>query len=237
MIFEHRSMQRWVLAGAVGLALAAAGCGGGDEEQHASSGAAHGPAAPSTQFRPPPPGGGGGGGGGDFSGAYSTGALGGRPHLGGVGGALHDRTVRRREAIERAHRPPGPERLDGQTEQQRLVSDWQTASSSAHPITGPTDDLCQRMWAQHVATTESFHSARHDGLHSAVTASDQASFLAQCRAQPQQAQQCMDREYLAAHQDECERMRDTEGARIHRQIQSARRTEERRRRDLGMDGT
>jgi hypothetical protein len=237
MIFERRTMHRWVTAGAFGLALVAAGCGGGDEEQHAAPSSAHAATPQSTAFRPAAPGTTSSGDMGSASGFVVGGAGGGRPHLGGVGGALHDRLVRRRDAIERAHRPPGPERLDGQSEQERLVSDWRTATTSAHPITGPTDDLCERMWAQHVATTESFHATRHDGLHSAVAASDRASFLEQCRAQPPQAQQCMDREYLAAHQDECQHMRDTEGARIHRQIQAARRAEERRRSDLGVGGT
>ncbi|MFO0682053.1 MAG: hypothetical protein U0234_08380 [Sandaracinus sp.] len=187
----------------------AAGCGGGDEEA-SSSASAHSSssssssASTSSSFTPGPApatygggdsfvGGGGGGGGG-----------GGAPHLGGVGGYLHDQEARRRAAIERAHRPPGPVRLTGLDEQQQRAADWAAATTSAHPVTSPDDDQCERMWAEHVATTEAYHAARHDGLHSAISASDERHFLRTCRSESPAQRQCLDRAYVQEHQDECE---------------------------------
>ncbi len=199
------------------------GCGGGDEAQgphSATGGSAPRPAvAGSTSFQPGPPagsGGFGGGGGGGFGGG-SLGGSGGfsgggsshsaHPRLGGIAGVLHDREARRRAAIERAHRPPGPVRLGSLDEQAQRGADWGASSAAAHPITSTDDDQCERLWAQHVASSEAYHATRHDGLHSATSARDQRHFLATCRAQPPAMQQCMDRAYLEQHQDECTQAR------------------------------
>lgn len=199
----------------VALALAlvltgAAGCGGGDEEASSSASAgshsssSSSSASTSTGFTagPAPVTYGGGS---DFQGSSGVGGGGGgAPRLGGVGGYLHDQEARRRAAIERAHRPPGPVRLTGLDEQQQRAADWGAATTSAHPVTSPDDDQCERLWAQHVATTEAYHAARHDGLHSAISASDERHFLRTCRAESPAQRQCLDRAYMQEHQDECQ---------------------------------
>lgn len=195
--------------------LAVAGCGGGGDDEAASahpstSGSSRPTAAASTGFTAGGGGGGSFGGDGFSGGGGGGGGGGGHGRLGGVGGILHEREVRRRAAIERAHRPPGPVRLtgDGLDEDAQRARDWATASASAHPVTSVDDDQCERLWAQHVASSEAYHSTRHDGLHSAISASDERHFLASCRAQSPAMQQCMDRAYYEAHQDECQHARE-----------------------------
>jgi hypothetical protein len=126
---------------------------------------------------------------------------------------LHDREVRRRAAIERAHRPPGPVRLTGDgtmSEDAQRGADWGAASASSHPVTSVDDDQCERLWAQHVASSEAYHASRHDGLHSAISAADERHFLESCRDESPAVQQCMDRAYLEQHQTECEQAREAD---------------------------
>lgn len=216
-------VTRWVVAGGGAIAIALAGCGGGGEPEHVSASGtrAHASTA-STSYQPGPPAAAPGG---AFSGFSGGGGGGGSRHggggpSGGIAGALYDRTVRQRALTERSHM--GPERLDGTDPEQRRTEDWSAATSSAHPVTSPTDDDCDRLWAQHVATTEAYHARRHDGLHSAISPARERAFLTSCRAQPLAARQCMDRDYLVAHADECQAMRETgAGAQAHRQLQRA----------------
>lgn len=192
------------------------GCGGDsapDSQHPSASGHAATPSGTSTAFSPGPPaagggGGGFGGGGGGFSGGGGGGGGGGHPRLGGIAGVLHDREARRRAAIERAHRPPGPVRLGSLDEEAQRGADWGAATTSAHPITSVDDDQCERLWAQHVATTEAYHTSRHDGLHSVTGDRDRRRFLSSCRQQTPALQQCMDHAYFQAHQDECQHARE-----------------------------
>lgn len=219
-----------VLALAVGSASFTAGCGGDEEPSgpHPGGSSASHPTASgtSTGFTPGPPSGGGGGGGFSAGPSFGGGGGGGGGHgrLGGIGGVLHDREARRRAAIERAHRPPGPVRLGSLDDTAQRTADWASASASAHPVTSVDDDQCERLWAQHVATTEAYHTTRHDGLHSAISDSEQRRFLRNCRAQSPAMQQCLDRAYLEAHQDECTEARAQDPSRraAHRAAEASR---------------
>ena len=214
---------RWAVAGGGAVAITIAGCGGGGDSQQTSSAApaAHAStASPSYQAGPAPaPAGGafsgfsGGGGGGGGRVVHGQGPS------GGIAGALYERTVRQRELTERQHR--GPERLDGTDPAARRAADWASATGSAHGVTSPGDDDCDRLWSQHVATTEAYHATRRDGLHSATSAARERAFLEQCRATPEDARQCLDRTYLIAHRDECDEVMHDEGAAAHSKLQSA----------------
>jgi len=222
--------RAWILALAIGTSLAP-GCGGDGDTRvtgAAAPGTRGGPPPPVSGFQPSSSGGSGsfaGGGGGGFSGGVSGGGFsgggggGGHAHLGGAAGILVRREQRRREAIERAHR--GPVRLTGLDEDQQRTADWGAATTSAHPVTGVDDDQCERIWAQHVATTEAYHSRRQDGLHSSISSTDERNFLRTCRTQSPQMQQCLDRAYLQEHEDECHAAREQDPHRLDAARQAA----------------
>jgi hypothetical protein len=198
-----------------------AGCGGGGEEPQrasATSPTAHA-STPATSYQPGPAPAPAGGAFGPFSSGGSMGG-GGAPRLGGLAGSLHDRVVRQREAIERAHR--GPERLSGQSADDQRHSDFRTAYSSARAVPQPGDDDCDRLWARHAAGAEAFHALRHDGLHSATGPGAEQTFLTGCRGASPEERQCMDADYLIQHQDECATVRQAQSAATRRRIPGAR---------------
>lgn len=218
-----KSVALFTKLASLAIAVAIAGCGGGEGETHASAGGGGGHAArptapPSTAYQPSSSGSGGGVSEG-FGSVHSS-----HPRLGGTAGAMRAEEMRRIAAIERAHRPPGPERLTGVDEADQRTADFMEAART-RAISSTDADACERAWDQHVATTEAFHARRHDGLHDPISASDRTSYLATCRQQSAEMQQCGDPAYMTEHMDECEDVRERETRVAQRRLHPSEPTE------------
>lgn len=102
---------------------------------------------------------------------------------------------------------------------QQRAADLATAGRTGVARYGVHDDTCERAWAQGAATDTAYRAIRHDGIAPSTGPAEEARFLAMCRSQSEDEQQCWDRDYRRAHADTCGELATTRGDAAHLQMQ------------------
>lgn len=209
-----RTISRNGLSALLALALSAplAGCGGGESSADAPRRAGSEP-IPSSQPRVAVPAS-------SSSAPMFAGAAAGPPRLrpGQRPGGIFGQALAEEERARAAERG-GPERLEDPDAEGRRIAletmeELREAQAAARAAGGDDEDgddgPCDEAWDARVAQRR--HLDRN-----ATPAEQRRSFMARCRALPEDQRQCMSPSYQAAHPQECAEIQDRAARRIARE--------------------